>query len=222
MHGFRTDSKTSTLLCLQNNTDNSFDVLMFFSPRPLTEETDPELYSVGVRKAMNSSSREKRKWTFFAFFCWSKKRIPNLETFQTLVLNAQMPTLKSTQVCSPNSPKEHRAIGERSLNLFPMRAILSDYSPNNAHQTIEKNSHNLEKLQDGLWTREKTSSIDYTTPDIMQPNMKSSNLHMRKTNARLTNSLTMYEHCLLHCTRHCSGFQPDENSRNVRTRNGTM
>jgi len=59
MHGFQTDSKTSTLLCLQNNTDNSFDVLMFFSQRPVTEETDPELYSVGVRKAMNSSSREK-------------------------------------------------------------------------------------------------------------------------------------------------------------------
>ena len=68
----------------------------------------------------------------------------------------------------------------------------------------------------------ETSSIDYTTPDIMQSDMKSNNLYMRKTNARLTNSLTMYEHYILYCTRQCSGFQPDENWGNLRTRNEIM
>ena len=110
-----------------------------------------------------------------------------------------------------DSPREHRTIGERSLSIFLMLTLFYDFHLIIVRTTLirrlrktQTTSKKLKQPRRVVNSRE-TSSIDYTTPDIMQSDMKSNNLYMRKTNARLTNSLTMYEHYILYCTRQCSG-----------------
>jgi len=134
---------------------------------------------------------------------------------------SEMSRKSQIQIRPENTVRSVRGLWAYFLCLHYFMIFIWLYSEQRSSDDWEKLVQPQKTARRAVNSRE-TSSIDYTTPDIMQSDMKSNNLYMRKTNARLTNSLTMYEHYILYCTRQCSGFQPDENWGNLRTRNEIM
>ena len=124
-----------------------------------------------------------------------------------------------------DSPREHRTIGERSLSVFLMLTLFYDFHLIIVRTTLIRRLRKTQTTSKNCKTgceleRDELYRLYYTRYHAIRYEIKQP-VH-EKTNARLTNSLTMYEHYILYCTRQCSGFQPDENWGNLRTRNEIM